>query len=150
MLNIKYIVTTILLFTMFQFTLHGQKQVIPGYQGKRMTVGLYYNVMSSFAGPNAKGKSIRDESWEGDETSTSPLALSGRFDVNFSYVFSRRFTGTVEFGNGKTGLRQAISLQSTNGQSFGEYGIYKMGYSCLLYTSPSPRDATLSRMPSSA
>ena len=25
-----------------------------------------------------------------------------------------------------------------------------MSYSCLLYTSPSPRDATLSRMPSSA
>ena len=24
------------------------------------------------------------------------------------------------------------------------------GYTCLLYTSPSPRDATLSRMPSSA
>ena len=24
------------------------------------------------------------------------------------------------------------------------------GYACLLYTSPSPRDATLSRMPSSA
>ena len=27
---------------------------------------------------------------------------------------------------------------------------YKEFYSCLLYTSPSPRDATLSRMPSSA
>ena len=26
----------------------------------------------------------------------------------------------------------------------------KDGYTCLLYTSPSPRDATLSRMPSSA
>ena len=26
----------------------------------------------------------------------------------------------------------------------------KDGYICLLYTSPSPRDATLSRMPSSA
>ena len=26
----------------------------------------------------------------------------------------------------------------------------KKAYSCLLYTSPSPRDATLSRMPSSA
>ena len=25
-----------------------------------------------------------------------------------------------------------------------------MGWNCLLYTSPSPRDATLSRMPSSA
>ena len=27
---------------------------------------------------------------------------------------------------------------------------FKLFYSCLLYTSPSPRDATLSRMPSSA
>ena len=26
----------------------------------------------------------------------------------------------------------------------------KQNYTCLLYTSPSPRDATLSRMPSSA
>ena len=26
----------------------------------------------------------------------------------------------------------------------------RMAYTCLLYTSPSPRDATLSRMPSSA
>ena len=29
-------------------------------------------------------------------------------------------------------------------------GVVKCGYYCLLYTSPSPRDATLSRMPSSA
>ena len=29
-------------------------------------------------------------------------------------------------------------------------GGHKQHYSCLLYTSPSPRDATLSRMPSSA
>ena len=28
--------------------------------------------------------------------------------------------------------------------------IYYLGCACLLYTSPSPRDATLSRMPSSA
>ena len=28
--------------------------------------------------------------------------------------------------------------------------VVQLGYSCLLYTSPSPRDATLSRMPSSA
>ena len=27
---------------------------------------------------------------------------------------------------------------------------YALAYACLLYTSPSPRDATLSRMPSSA
>ena len=29
-------------------------------------------------------------------------------------------------------------------------GLWKKGETCLLYTSPSPRDATLSRMPSSA
>ena len=31
-----------------------------------------------------------------------------------------------------------------------EVGLISLGHSCLLYTSPSPRDATLSRMPSSA
>ena len=30
------------------------------------------------------------------------------------------------------------------------YEINDVSYNCLLYTSPSPRDATLSRMPSSA
>ena len=30
------------------------------------------------------------------------------------------------------------------------YGAYALGYGCLLYTSPSPRDGLLSRMPSSA
>ena len=36
--------------------------------------------------------------------------------------------------------------------AFGEDDLSLMGdyYACLLYTSPSPRDATLSRMPSSA
>ena len=29
-------------------------------------------------------------------------------------------------------------------------GLFEISKSCLLYTSPSPRDATLSRMPSSA
>ena len=30
------------------------------------------------------------------------------------------------------------------------FGLFHVVQSCLLYTSPSPRDATLSRMPSSA
>ena len=30
------------------------------------------------------------------------------------------------------------------------YSMYESGYTCLLYTSPSPRDRTRSRMPSSA
>ena len=40
----------------------------------------------------------------------------------------------------------------TQGEALRIDGIYGVGapYLCLLYTSPSPRDATLSRMPSSA
>ena len=35
-------------------------------------------------------------------------------------------------------------------QQMQQYGQTQQGWDCLLYTSPSPRDATLSRMPSSA
>ena len=47
--------------------------------------------------------------------------------------------------------------QSAKDSDFGEFGIFsgtvnnaELSSNCLLYTSPSPRDATLSRMPSSA
>ena len=45
-----------------------------------------------------------------------------------------------------------IGQNSPTGVSFNPNGtrMYVTGTSCLLYTSPSPRDATLSRMPSSA
>ena len=46
----------------------------------------------------------------------------------------------------------------TGGYRINQLGVFRNGvrladgsdYTCLLYTSPSPRDATLSRMPSSA
>ena len=41
-------------------------------------------------------------------------------------------------------------ISITDGQIFLETDLFNKGISCLLYTSPSPRDATLSRMPSSA
>ena len=52
-----------------------------------------------------------------------------------------------------TGKEQKIQIQASGGLSGEE--IEKMvkdaeANNCLLYTSPSPRDATLSRMPSSA
>ena len=45
-----------------------------------------------------------------------------------------------------------LEVYSTDGGSFTEGNEVYVGsnYACLLYTSPSPRDATLSRMPSSA
>ena len=52
-------------------------------------------------------------------------------------------------------LRQPEALQCVSGAlDSGEYRscnlILRLNTACLLYTSPSPRDATLSRMPSSA
>ena len=49
-----------------------------------------------------------------------------------------------EFKSGKHGYIDAFLLIRNEKIIFEQY------YDCLLYTSPSPRDATLSRMPSSA
>ena len=47
--------------------------------------------------------------------------------------------------------REALGPRSFDAYGSGSKGAEaEMGDSCLLYTSPSPRDATLSRMPSSA
>ena len=43
-----------------------------------------------------------------------------------------------------------ISLMNEDGGSYGKGQVVAELDICLLYTSPSPRDATLSRMPSSA
>ena len=58
--------------------------------------------------------------------------------------------GAVTFGNGTSGVSGAVSDQNslvgtTAGDNVGSSGVV-----CLLYTSPSPRDRTRSRMPSSA
>ena len=45
------------------------------------------------------------------------------------------------------GVLTAVCLASTMAQANDQISV---GTVCLLYTSPSPRDATLSRMPSSA
>ena len=59
---------------------------------------------------------------------------SGSRTHTFTGLYSGNYTVTVEDG------------QSSESQSVSVGG----NYTCLLYTSPSPRDATLSRMPSSA
>ena len=43
-----------------------------------------------------------------------------------------------------------VGLMNELGQQGWELVAYAQPFTCLLYTSPSPRDATLSRMPSSA
>ena len=48
------------------------------------------------------------------------------------------------------GLKSEERSIPKNNNIFVARGYGQEAYSCLLYTSPSPRDATLSRMPSSA
>ena len=54
----------------------------------------------------------------------------------------------------KQGNKVAVLLEGRDGAgksgTIREFTQYLPPYTCLLYTSPSPRDATLSRMPSSA
>ena len=52
----------------------------------------------------------------------------------------------INLGSGPSGIDVATII---NEKKLFPY-IFLTSYSCLLYTSPSPRDATLSRMPSSA
>ena len=53
--------------------------------------------------------------------------------------------------NGKKKLQEIEkNCQSTISARGINFRVYAANNSCLLYTSPSPRDATLSRMPSSA
>ena len=53
--------------------------------------------------------------------------------------------GIVEFKKGIKGIEDEIETESTHAKP-----AELDQKACLLYTSPSPRDATLSRMPSSA
>ena len=64
-------------------------------------------------------------------------------DMEYSYDWFSFWCGqsklNVEFNDGDLIANYEISINEEN-----------PGICCLLYTSPSPRDATLSRMPSSA
>ncbi|WDT38009.1 hypothetical protein PVA38_11435 [Streptococcus pneumoniae D39] len=63
--------------------------------------------------------------------------------------YATEFLGTailIILGNGAVAN---VELKGTKGHQSGWIDI-AVGYGCLLYTSPSPRDRTRSRMPSSA
>ena len=50
----------------------------------------------------------------------------------------------------ETSLRDVVLMAAEEINEAGGVNVGGVSYTCLLYTSPSPRDATLSRMPSSA
>ena len=79
-----------------------------------------------------------------------PLALKG-MAMGIAEVIPGVSGGTIAF---ITGIYEKL-LDTIKAFSPSLLGVFKKEgisglWSCLLYTSPSPRDATLSRMPSSA
>ena len=71
---------------------------------------------------------------------------------NISHYFGKTIDG-FEINNASDMsmflLKKAL-VATVTGDAFGNPNCIRISYACLLYTSPSPRDATLSRMPSSA
>ena len=70
--------------------------------------------------------------------------VNGELNPNHSLILSK---AASHWENGKHPRRAALNGYSVGGVNA---HIILEEYTCLLYTSPSPRDATLSRMPSSA
>ena len=80
---------------------------------------------------------------------TLPLgtnATDSSISTDITWSGQHTLTGNVTITQGVTlTIEQGSSIDCGDG-----YWILVEGNFCLLYTSPSPRDATLSRMPSSA
>ena len=78
---------------------------------------------------------------------------SGTSGTTKKFVAGEEIVATAVDNSTTTNFRltanQATDIKVTI-KSFGDNGNVGTTYTCLLYTSPSPRDATLSRMPSSA
>ena len=85
---------------------------------------------------------------EGDSTPYGNDPLSTELQDKFSEIFEKE---VIVFPTASGTAANALAL-STMTPSYGNIYCHKMSHinTCLLYTSPSPRDATLSRMPSSA
>ena len=79
---------------------------------------------------------------------TSGTGISTNKDIKLAKTLNEAVNGDALSINEKGGQLNVVSRVSD--KNSGDIGHPIQWDSCLLYTSPSPRDATLSRMPSSA
>ena len=89
---------------------------------------------------------------KGSITVFSALCMSFVFSALFVLLEAARFYGLSQYADWKG--RQGVECVAAEYQPYlwEEFHLLMLdgGYSCLLYTSPSPRDVEESRMPSSA
>ena len=96
------------------------------------------------SGPGQQMKKVRQNLNDLNYETASKLAQGGQDmfpnQVGFIYLKGRAFEGLGDLDKAKATYQESIKKDPTHHES----------YICLLYTSPSPRDRTRSRMPSSA
>ena len=83
---------------------------------------------------------------------TGNKRLHDNYDYDLSSIPTKYFRGKFELGRRLYGLIKDCDILHYHGQaiSTGYRDLIMWAGICLLYTSPSPRDGLLSRMPSSA
>src|SRR5664280_3158841 len=79
-----------------------------------------------------------------------PFAGGQPFDISVGRVYSTNITPDLETGIGHYSMDDFVKAMREGVTEDGHRLYPAMPYTCLLYTSPSPRDRTRSRMPSSA
>ena len=133
-----------------QFTLRWDADVLEFMHVDRLNFGLDFLTFSDNFGITEVDQGILtffwlDESFQGTEVIDGTTIFSFKAKV----LGSPGATTTLEFSNMPTAIELSdpsetpLNVETRN-------GIITVFGVCLLYTSPSPRDATLSRMPSSA
>ena len=100
-------------------------------------------VVLSFIG-SAKKVSLSNLKDSKDKPEKSQISLEGTFEIISMTGHIIPVTGD------KIRVHMHITLAKEDGSVFGGHLDEAILYTCLLYTSPSPRDGLLSRMPSSA
>ena len=123
--------------------------VIPDYQ-QDYVIGSQFKYDSTSVGfdwgPRNVGQDFSFRPVTGDSGPLPRVADNGVRDFfDTGNTFINNFS--ISDGNDKMDYRLSLTALNQNGVVPGSQ---LDRYTCLLYTSPSPRDATLSRMPSSA
>ena len=135
--------------------LGGNSAQMSGVLGSLIGQGNEMDVGGLVSGLKEKGLGDVADSWLGDGENAEISADQLKDVLGADKVAqAAQQLGTDEsslLSGLKDSLPQVVDQASKGGSLLGSLGgLGGMAKNCLLYTSPSPRDATLSRMPSSA
>ena len=125
----------------FAVLVHGRKPVHVGNKPRRMEINVFHDRTGHLPEPIVR-ESARQQG----------IALTGRMELCNSCLPARGQRGSVAKRSGGLVERDLAPNDVLAIDMCGPFTISLGGnlYICLLYTSPSPRDGLLSRMPSSA